>query len=286
MFLVADVGSTKADWVFSSPGTAPVRVSSIGVNPNIHTDAEIVHVLQSVCPEHVAEAKVASVHYYGTGIWDKSRADRLSAALASCYPVAEIHVHHDLLGAARAACGDQPGIACILGTGSNSCSYDGVRVTDNVTNLGWLLGDEGSGVDLGKRLIRAYSYRELPTALREHFEEATGYNRQSIGDALYGPGNPNSFLAGLSPFIHDNLGEPALRQLVLDAFGEFLRRHVAKYPQARTTPVSFIGSIAHHYQELLREACAAEGFTVARIAQKPIDELVRYHRPAHYPPTA
>ncbi len=286
MFLVADVGSTKADWVFYTPDSEPRRVSSIGVNPNLHSDAEIVHVLQSVCPEDIPEAKVAWVHYYGTGIWDKSRALRLEKALHGSFPNAEIHVHHDLLGAARAACRDEAGIACILGTGSNSCAYDGKKVTDNVTNLGWLLGDEGSGVDLGKRLIRAYSYRELPAHVRDLFEESTGQNRQSIGDSLYGQGNPNRFLASFSPFIHANLDQPAIRQLVSDSFHEFVLRHVLKYPQAQNQPVSFIGSIAYHYRDILREVCGAHGLQVGRIAQKPIDELVSYHQLVHFPHAA
>jgi N-acetylglucosamine kinase-like BadF-type ATPase len=204
--------------------------------------------------------------------------------LKATFPGAEIEVQHDLLGAARAACGAEAGIACILGTGSNTCLYDGERVTDNVTNLGWLLGDEGSGVDLGKRLIRAYSYRELPETDRLHFEESTGHNRQSIGDGLYGPGNANRFLAGFSPFIHDNINRAAIRQIVVDAFTEFLQRHVLKYDNARHLPISFIGSIAHHYQDILKDVCRQEGLRCANITQKPIDALVHYHEKQHQIP--
>ena len=155
MILVADSGSTKADWAFCDPDGEATRVSSIGVNPNLHSADEIKTVFQSVCPDAIPQAKVEQVHYYGTGVWDEGRAERLARVLRACYPVAHVEVHHDLLGAARAACGTEPGIACILGTGSNSCLYDGTDVIDNVTNLGWLIGDEGSGVDLGRRLIRA-----------------------------------------------------------------------------------------------------------------------------------
>ena len=278
MLLVADSGSTKADWAFCAPDGQTTRVTSIGVNPNLHSRAEIKTVVQSVCPDDIPEAKVRWVYYYGTGVWDATRAERVGEVLRACYPEAEIEIHHDLLGAARAACGEDPGIACILGTGSNSCLYDGEEVTDNVTNLGWLIGDEGSGVDLGRRLIRAYSYRELPPEDREHFEEATGHSRRTIGDGLYGAASANRFLASFSPFLHDSLGRPAIRQLVVDSFTEFLRRHVMKYRGADELPVSFVGSIAFHYREVLREVCSAEGLTCGSITQKPISALERYHR--------
>lgn len=282
MFLVADVGSTKADWIFHHPDHGTYEVSGVGVNPNLHSDAEIRTVIEAVCPEEVPQGKVSHVHYYGTGIWDHSRAQRLHDILHINFPTAEVHVHHDLLGAARAACGDAPGIACIMGTGSNSCLYDGEKVIDNVTNLGWLLGDEGSGVDLGKRLIKAYTYRELRPETRELFEESTGYNRTSIGNALYGPGNPNRFLASFSPFIHENLGLECMRDIVTSSFSEFLRRHVMKYPNATDRAVNFIGSIAYHYQDLLREVCAGEGLRCGSIAKKPIHALKDYHDAAHF----
>lgn len=278
MLLVADSGSTKADWTFCDPVGGATRVTSIGVNPNLHSPAEIKTVVQSVCPDAIPEAKVQWVYYYGTGVWDRTRADKIGRVLQACYPQAEIEIHHDLLGAARAACGAEPGVACILGTGSNSCLYDGTDVTDNVTNLGWLIGDEGSGVDLGRRLIRAYSYRELPAEDREHFEEATGHSRQTIGDGLYGAASANRFLASFSPFIHDALERPAVRAIVEDSFREFLRRHVLKYEGARDLPIGFVGSIAYHYGEVLRDVCAAEGLTCGSVTKKPIRALETYHR--------
>ena len=283
MILIADSGSSKADWVFVEPGTytheqlAERLVTSIGVNPNVHSQAEIRTVLEGVCPVEIAEAKLEEVHYYGTGIWDERRAQQLSLVLGSLYPNAQVEVHHDLLGAARAACKSEAGVACILGTGSNSCLYDGERVTDNVQNLGWLLGDEGSGVDLGKRLIRAYAYRDLSTADREWFEEQTGYNRTTIGNSLYGASSANRFLASFSPFLHDSLDRPAFRGIVEAGLRAFLRTHVLKYAGVRELPVNFVGSIAYHYAEVLREVCAAEGLRCGSISKKPIFALVDYH---------
>ena len=278
MLLVADSGSTKADWTFIANDGSRTDISSIGLNPNLHTTAEIRNVIESVAPESIPTPKVKWIYYYGTGIWDQVRADKIGDVLKATFGDAQVEVKHDLLGAARAACQDQAGIACILGTGSNSCLYDGEKVVDNVTNLGWLLGDEGSGVDLGKRLIRAYSYRELSKEDQEHFEESTGYNKMSIGNGLYGPSNTNRFLASFSPFIRDNLNRPAIRQLVNDSFREFFARHVLKYKNAKVLPISFIGSIAFHYQEILREVCVDLDLNCRNITQKPIDALVNYHK--------
>ena len=283
MILVADSGSSKADWAYA-PTNGEIQVAtSIGVNPNLHSVPEIRTVIESVCPDGISEAKVTHLYYYGTGIWDHSRAAVLEEVLQANYPHAAIEVHHDLLGAARAACQGEPGIACILGTGSNSCLYKNDEVVDNVTNLGWLLGDEGSGVDLGKRLIRAYSYRELSAEDCEYFEETTGHNRASIGDGLYGKGNPNRFLASFSPFIHGALDRPRIRQLVLDAMSEFVRRHVLKYPEAHELPVSFVGSIAFHYQDCLQQVLTEHSLKLGQVRKKPIEALVAYHRSQHAP---
>jgi len=281
MVLVADSGSTKADWTFIDEEGNRTDINSIGLNPNLHTTAEIRNVIESIAPDHIPAQKVKFIYYYGTGIWDQKRGDKIGDVLKANFGSAIVEVKHDLLGAARAACQGEPGIACILGTGSNSCLYDGVKVVDNVTNLGWLLGDEGSGVDIGKRLIRAYSYRELPKEDSDHFEASTGHNKMSIGNGLYGPSNTNRFLAGFSPFIHDNLDRPAIKQLVVDSFKEFFRRHVFKYKNAATLPLSFIGSIAHHYEPILREVCESEGLICKTITQKPIDALVQFHRTQH-----
>jgi len=278
MFLVADSGSSKADWYFVSPNGKESLVSTIGINPNLHSTAEMTNVVVGAAPTEVPKARVERVFYYGTGIWDHERSAKLATILRACYPKASVEVHHDLLGAARAACGTASGVACILGTGSNSCLYDGSDVVDNVTNLGWLLGDEGSGVDLGRRLVKAFSYRELPEEDRNCFIEETGYNRQTIGDALYGSGSPNRFLASFSPFIHDNLHRPAVKNIVEEAFQEFFRRHVLKYKGVQDLPVNFIGSISHHYADVLREVAARCGLSCGEIKQKPIHALVDYHR--------
>ncbi len=284
MILIADSGSSKADWCFVKAQGASITITSIGINPNLHSIAEMTAVVEGACPPLIANAKVSEIYYYGTGIWDATRGNKLRSILTQCYPNAKVEVHHDLLGAARAACGNAPGIACILGTGSNSCLYNGKSVVDNVTNLGWLIGDEGSGVDLGKRLLRAFSYRELPEDDAQAFLEQTGYNRQTIGDGLYGSGSANRFLASFSPFIHDNLHRPAIRALVEEAFTEFLRKHVSKYHQAQQHQVNFIGSIAFHYSEILREVCQREGFTCGSINKKPIDALVAFHTIRHDTP--
>ncbi len=278
MLLVADSGSSKADWVYYASDAATYEVNSIGVNPNLHSESQIREAFRDVCPQAVDPADVCWIYFYGSGVWDGVRANRIVNSLRLYYPNAEIEIYHDLLGAARAMCGTDPGVACILGTGSNSCLYDGSEVIDNVTNLGWLVGDEGSGVDLGKRLVRAYSYRELTGGLRAEFEDETGHNKLSIAEGLYSGASPNRFLASFSPFIHNHRDEPVIHNLVLDSFGEFLRKHVLKYDGARELPIHFVGSVAYHYSALLAEACKAEGLHMGRVQKKPIGPLVEFHR--------
>lgn len=277
MKLIADSGSSKADWMFVDERERLDLITSIGVNPNLHSESEIRTVFESVCPLQVPSAKVEAVFYYGTGVWDKKRSSTLHAILQSLYPNAVVEVHHDLLGAARAACGSEPGVACILGTGSNSCLYDGERVTDSVQNLGWLLGDEGSGVDLGKRLIRAYAYRDLSAEDKDWFEEQTGHNAVSIGNSLYGSSSANRFLASFSPFLHDSLHRPAFKAIIVEGLSAFLQSHVLKYDGVASVPVNFVGSIAYHYKDLLREVCQSHKLTVGTIAKKPIHALVDFH---------
>ena len=185
-------------------------------------------------------------------------------------------VYSDLLGAARAVCGRREGIACILGTGANSCLYDGERIVQNTPALGYILGDEGSGAVLGRRLLNALYKGRLPQHLREAFEQETSLTMSDVIERVYRQPLANRFLASLSPFVARHLDEPALRNMVIDHFREFLRHNVAPY-NAPQLPVGFVGSMAFHYQAELREAAHQEGFIMGDVMKSPIDGLLRYH---------
>ncbi|MBK6621905.1 MAG: hypothetical protein IPG32_13940 [Saprospirales bacterium] len=277
MILVADSGSTKTDWVFIGSDGARRELSTAGFNPVLHDESMISGELKSRFAGIDLLDSVDKVFFYGAGCWDEKRSNVIVRAVQPFFPQAHILVEHDLLGAARSTCGNNPGIACILGTGSNSCLYDGREVVDNVTNLGYLLGDEGSGTHLGKMIIRAYFYRELPEDLaldmREHFPGG----KTDILDKIYGSGKANLFLASFAPWISERISHPYIQDLVKRSFGKFLDRQVCKYAGHAELPVHFVGSLAYHFRDQLSECCLERGLHIGKIIPKPIGELVVFH---------
>lgn len=278
MKIVCDSGSTKADWSVFKKGQEVITYSTRGINPVFHDKSFI---LSELNKEIIGELDVAEIHeifYYGAGCWDKNLKGIISNALGEVFPRSNIEVHHDLLGAARAACGNSPGVACILGTGSNSCLYDGKNVIDNVKNLGYLVGDEGSGSHLGKEILRSYFYRELPKDLIEPFEELVPNGKSGVLENIYQKDNPNVYLASFSRFLSDYKKHFFVQELVYDSFVDFLNRHVCKYKGHLEIPISFIGSVAFHFSDILKIALERKNMELGKIVRKPINELVRYHQ--------
>ncbi|MFN7116884.1 MAG: hypothetical protein ACK4TA_08810, partial [Saprospiraceae bacterium] len=251
MIVVVDSGATKADWKVVD-GTESQIIHSMGLSPVFHTEDFMYQEISKAFAGKIPTQKVEHVYYYGTGCWDGGRKGIVELALRRVFANAEILVEHDLLGAARAACGREPGIACILGTGSNSCLFDGENITDNVTNLGYMLGDEGSGVALGKMLIKAYFYREMPRDLMPAFEIFHPGGRPAILDKVYGKETPNVYLASFMPFYAQHRDHFFIQMLLHDAFAEFIDRHARKYSGHLSIPVNFVGSVAFHFQNILR----------------------------------
>ncbi|MCB0558471.1 MAG: hypothetical protein H6573_17850 [Lewinellaceae bacterium] len=276
MVVVVDSGSTKADWkMVNSNGMQ--SISTMGFNPVFHTENKIYQELQEVFDDGVKPEEATQVYYYGAGCWDAKLKSVVSNALTRIFYNADIEVEHDLLGAARATCLRDPGISCILGTGSNSCLYDGTNVTDNVTNLGYLLGDEGSGTHLGKSLIRAYFYRELPQALTNELDKAYPGGKQAMLDKIYGKGTPNVYLASFTKFMSHNIEHPFIQRLLYNSFAEFIDRHARKYHNHLSLPIHFIGSVAYYFQDVIRAVLEERAMTPGRFIQKPIDNLVSFH---------
>lgn len=276
MDIIADCGSTKSDWLLVQGGRNQRLENTVGFSPFFHTTEDIRAILATQLAPKINGEMVEHVWFYGTGIHDEHRAEIVAAALRGLFPKAEVTVEHDLLGAARATCGRQAGIACILGTGSNSCYYDGQKILDNVPSLGWLLGDEGSGTHLGKELLRSWFYRELPTDLQSAFNAAYPEGPDAIKDRVYEKG-ANAYLATFTRFLGDNLNHPYVQHLVSESFGEFLDRHVRKYSGSQQVPVNFVGSIAHHFQEILAKCMEERKLKLGLVIRKPIYTLADYH---------
>jgi N-acetylglucosamine kinase-like BadF-type ATPase len=276
MIIIADCGSTKCDWLLTQGGRDQRLENTVGFSPFFHTTDEIKAILQTQLLPKLKPEEVKEIYFYGTGVHDEHRAGIVADALKAVFPNATVEVEHDLLAAARATCGRNAGIACILGTGSNSCYFDGVQILDNVPSLGWLLGDEGSGTHLGKALLRSMFYRELPADLQAAFDADYPEGHDAIKDRVYEKG-ANAYMATFTRFLGEHLQHPLVRNLVAGSLGEFLDRHVVKYQGYQQVPIHFVGSIAYHFQDILAKCMEDRRLKLGIIVRKPIYPLADYH---------
>ena len=278
MILVADSGSTKTDWVLTDDKGTLHHLNTIGFNPLYHSSDFIAEECKKVFDlEALPYTEIKEVYYYGASVWDDEKAGKVRLGLKTLFPNALIDVEHDLLGAARATCGRSAGIACIIGTGSNTCLFDGMDVRDNVTNLGYFVGDEGSGAHLGKALVRAYFYRELPHDLCLKLEEMVPGGKAELLENIYEKPSPNVYLASLTKFLSDNRDHLFVQKLIYGSFSEFIDRHVRKYHGHLSLPIHFIGSVAFHFRDFLSVILEERCMKTGRFLQKPIDRLVEFH---------
>ena len=278
MILIADCGSTKIDWCVVENGEVKKQVFTSGINALLMTEEQIRESLALELAQEVAEFEIESVYYYGAGCLFDDICANVRRAIAANVPTAKtIEVHSDLVAAARALCGDRDGIACILGTDSNSCFWDGEKIADNVSPLGYILGDEGSGAVLGKLLVGDVLKKQLPEELCEKFLKEYELDRQKIIESVYKRPAANRFLASLSPFLSKNIEEPAIHRLVLNAFKSFFVRNIENYKDYKNYAVSFVGSVAFYYREVLEEAAKAVDIKIGTIIKSPMEGLVKYH---------
>jgi len=276
MILIADSGSSKTDWRVAEVGETVKKVMTTGINPYLQDEEAIAEELKlSLFPE-IEEYNIHAVYFYGAGC-SFPHEKQILAEVIGAEIKAPIEVYSDLMGAARGLCGFMPGIACILGTGSNSCLYDGVEIIQHTPALGFILGDEGSGAALGKRLVNDCLKNQLPEHLRNKFLSEYELTTEVILERVYRQPFPNRFLSNLSRFLLDNLLEEAVHNLVLDCFKEFLVKNVKQYKGSDKFPIHFTGSIAYFFQAVLREAIIAVGLHPGVMTQSPMEGLIRYH---------
>lgn len=275
MILIADSGSTKTDWCVIERGKPALRFQTRGMNPFFQTEEEIGKEIETGLLPALKDLIPSAVCFYGAGCAFPEKNEMIRRSVNRYLPV-PVEVGSDLLAAARALCGDEPGIACILGTGSNSCYYDGKEIINNVSPLGFILGDEGSGAVLGKLLIGDVLKDQLPPALKEQFLTQYGLTQTSIMDKVYRQPFPNRFLAGLSPFIREHLDEPAIWELVTRSFLAFFTRNVKQY-DCFELPVHLVGSVAWYYQDILKDIAFDLGIRIGTVAQSPMEGLIAYH---------
>lgn len=272
--LIADSGSTKTDWLVVRGGAVIRSMCTKGMNPYFQSYEEIQMEIETVLAPEIKDLSVDAVYFYGAGcVFDK--ADIMWKAISSCIP-SEIYVYSDLLAAAHSTCGHEAGIACIIGTGSNSCFYDGRKIKKNISPLGFILGDEGGGAMLGRILASDVLKGILSKPLQDAFFERFRMTHAEILDRVYKKPFPNRFLASLSPFLHEHLDEPEIRQIVINSFNSFLTRNVMQYDY-KEYRANFVGSVAYHYEGILRETSEAAGIHVGKIIKNPIEGLIDYY---------
>lgn len=279
MKLIADCGSTKIDWCVIENGKVVKQVFTCGMNAVMLTEEEMRTRIANELMPNLADLKnrIEAVYFYGAGCISDDVCANVANAIRDNIKAETIEVHTDLLAAARALCGHKPGIACIMGTGSNSCYYDGENICDNVSPLGYILGDEGSGAVLGKILLGDVLKNQLPKEICEKFLAQYELDRLTIIKRVYKEPQANRFMASVTPFLLQNIGNPAVHNLVMNAFKAFFVRNIQQYKDYDKLSVNFIGSIAFYYSNVLSEAAAACNCRVGTIIKSPMEGLIAFH---------
>lgn len=277
MILIADSGGSKLDWRILHDDGKIDQANGPGFNPYYQPASDLQHSIEEGLLPHLS-GQVKEVYFYGAGVSSPRNKEIVKAVIAKYFKEAFIEINLDLLGAARSLCGDEEGIACILGTGSNSCSYDGTAITKNVESLGWILGDEGSGAYMGKRFIQDYIRKEIPEKLAEQFKARFPFNREEILSKIYQEDKPAAFLGSFSRFIFQHLKDPYCYRLVYSGFEEFFEKNVMQYDNHKSIKVHFTGGVAFYFSNILRQVGNDLGIGVKNIAETPIAGLTLFHK--------
>jgi len=274
--LIADSGSTKAEWCLVD-GKNKKIVYTQGLSPYFLSSEQIQHIIEQELKTKLKQIQPKEIFFYGTGCSSPDNVKSVKKALQKCFPGAGISVDHDLMGAAKALCGSEKGIACILGTGSNSCYYNGKKIVKNSPGLGYVLGDEGSGAYLGKKVIQYFLYNTFDADLMDRFTAKFNTSSYEILDAVYKKPLPNRYLASFAIFLAENRGHYMVENIIEDGFNDFFFNHIYKYRESWTLPINFIGSVAYGFKDVLKEMCTSYELQLGKVLQKPMDGLIKYH---------
>ncbi|HXB40647.1 MAG TPA: N-acetylglucosamine kinase [Bacteroidia bacterium] len=278
MILIADSGSTKTDWVLLDENENKFSYKTIGFNPHF-TDSETIYnsLIEILIPQF-DPGIVKKVFFYGAGCASINTVIIVNNALVKYFSNATVNVYHDMLAAARALLGNQPGFAAILGTGSNTCIYNGKEIEKNIDSLGYLLGDEGSGSYIGKKIIRDYMRNALPPQLQQKFTQTYNLNEQQIFDFLYNKSLPNRFLASFCKFAHQYKEHEYIKAIIKESFGDFFMNLVSRYPRYQEFSFNCVGSVGFIFKDQLKEVATSYNMKMGRLIPSPINNLVNYHR--------
>ncbi|MGZ8545618.1 MAG: N-acetylglucosamine kinase [Flavisolibacter sp.] len=276
VILLADSGATKAEWCLLAGRKKTIFTQ--GISPYFLNTEQISELLENELLPKLGQTRIDHIYYYGTGCANPQNAKSVKKALQKNFPGAKVEVQTDLMAAARAVCGREKGIACILGTGSNSCYYNGKSILKNSPGLGYVLGDEGSGAILGKKVIQYYLYNTFDEDLRSRFDARFVTTAVEILDHVYKQPMPNRYLAGFTMFLAENRGHYMIENIIEDGLNDFFFQHLCKYAEVWKYPVNFVGSVADGFRDKIEELCGSYEFELGKILKNPMQGLVEYHR--------
>jgi glucosamine kinase len=277
MIIVAESGSTKCDWLINHNDGKVLETHTMGFNPFFHQPDEILTHLRGNQDLSQVASKATAVYFYGAGCSSPDRNEVILSALVQFFRNAHCEVNHDLNASAFATWDGNPAITCIIGTGSNSCYYDGVSVSEQVPALGYILGDEGSGSYFGKKLIADYLYKRLPKELQDAFFEQYKLQKEEIFHQVYNTNKANVFLASFMRFIVPHKEHAYIREMVYEGLSRFAEIHICCYSNFREVPVHFVGSVAFYFTEILQQVAVEKGFSLGKIDKNPGMSLLKYH---------
>ncbi len=273
--LIADSGATKAEWGLINAGKQKI-ITTPGISPYQQKPEEIRDFLQK---ELVPKIKIPidEIYFYGTGFFDRANVKMMNKVLKQVFPDAKVSADHDIMGAARSLCGHEKGMACNLGTGIFSCYYDGKKITRTRPGAGYILGDEGSGAYLGKKVIQYYLYEIFDEDLKYRFNTKYQTNRDEILQHVYRQPFANRYLASFALFLAENRGHYMIENILEDGLNDFFFYHLSKYTEVWKFPINFVGSIAFGFRDVLESLCSSYEFELGKVVQKPIKGLIEYH---------
>ena len=277
MIIIVDGGSTKVEWqIIDRSNDVDMKIYTTGFNPYYH-DRSLFEKSAREVAQKINPSTPEAVYYYGTGCSSDATKAIIADVLGQVFPHGSFYVEHDLIASARALFKNKPGLACILGTGSNSCLYDGNDIIENVPSIGWMIGDEGSGTYLGKMLITDYMRFQMPDEIRYSFEKGNDLNFEKVLNIMYSQQDPNNFFAKFPKYIGQHLDEEYYRNLVLKNFEDFYTYQISKYTDFGNYELGFVGSIAYHFSDILRLWGQNNGLKIGKIYKAPMEGLVEYH---------
>ena len=274
--LIAESGSTKTDWCLIQ-GNRKKMFQTQGINPYFLLEMEKLFIFENELKIQRSKTQIDEIHFYGAGINSTDHKKRIEKCLKMHFKIKDVYSYSDLLASARATCGHQKGIACILGTGSNSCYYDGKKMGFKTPALGYILGDEGGGTHLGKKILQYYLHDIFDKELKTKFESQFEFSKENILENLYRKPLANRYLASFASFVFENRGHYMIENIAEDCLNDFFIHHLIRYPNIHKLQVHFTGSVAFFLKDIIKNLCDQYDLSLGSIIQKPMKDLITFH---------